>query len=158
MTGTRKTQARWLASVALVVSGAAALVARPVETRADPLLDLPFSAVTGCTYYCRSCGDGKHEIIQGVSRNAGSSHLETCNEGTCSMHGCDVDLTRAEELERIWFAVRDADGPRLREILAENRATAYYNPGREAVQIRGCGGGVLASIPLSGAQVAAMEE
>jgi hypothetical protein len=64
----------------------------------------------------------------------------------------------AGELGALWRAVREAKDGSLRELLREHREVAYYNPGRDAVQVLGCKGSVLASIPLSPEQVALLEE
>lgn len=164
MTIPARKKLRWAsAGAALVIAAAGVPGIGTREAGADPLLDLPFGAATGCTYQCRECGtmeqDPRHDIVVGTKNNAQSSHLETCNKGTCDAHACDVDQRPVAELGALWFEVREArDAGRLREVLREHGEMAFYNPVRDAVQVRGCGGSVLASIPLSAEQVALLEE
>ena len=147
-----------LALLAMVVGGLLTLDASGAA--ADPLLDLPFTGTTGCDYQCRPCGEENdgHDIVQGVLRNATAPHLENCSPGNCSSHVCGVEVAQTEEIEELWFAVREAQGEHLRELLAKHEEIAYYNDERDAVQVRGCNGTVLASIPLSDEQVALLEE
>lgn len=148
----------WIAtSVALAAVSLAGSSARPAAAEADPLLDLPFST-PGCSYYCRACGEGMHDIVVAVNSNAASYHLENCNEGSCPLHGCAVDNLPVTAMSELWFAARDGDDARLRELLREHRRVAYFNVARQAVQVRGCDGGVLASIPLSETQAAMLTE
>ena len=146
-----------LTGSALLAMGAVWAGARPAEAEADPLLDLPFTSA-GCAYYCRPCSGGRHDIVVGVKSNASSSHLETCGPGTCDAHKCATILVDAGGVGEVWFDVREADGRELREILRRHADVAFYNDARNAVQIRGCDGNVMASIPLSAEQVALLEE
>jgi hypothetical protein len=150
---------RWFpAAVALAVVSVG-VSTQPRQAMADPLLDAPFTTPSsGCTYFCRSCGEGKHDIVVGVKSNASSSHLETCTAGQCGWHSCEVDHELVSTMSELWFAARGEDDERLRELLRENRKVAYVNPERHAVQVKGCNGDVLASIPLSDEQVAFLEE
>jgi hypothetical protein len=152
----------WITVGAALALAASVPGAGTREARADPLLDVPFASATGCTYLCRVCpgpkGD-RHDIVVATTSNAQSSHLETCNEGNCAAHACDVDQMPAGGLGALWFEVREErDAGRLRELLREHAAVALYNPERDAVQVRGCSGSVLASIPLTAGQVALLEE
>jgi hypothetical protein len=163
MNGASRQKFGWISAVAaMAISATAALGLGPRQVAADPLLDTPFGRVGDCTYQCRKCGgedEEKHDIVVGTKSNAQSSHLETCNPGTCAAHACDADQLPSGGLGALWFEVREAqDGSRLRELLREHREVAYYNPARDAVQVRGCNGSVMASIPLSDAQVALLEE
>jgi hypothetical protein len=146
-----------LTVLVLFVAAGTWIGARPAEAEADPLLDLPFTS-GGCTYHCRECGFEKHDIVVAVTSNATSSHLETCGPGTCDGHKCKTTLVDAGGVGEVWFDVREADGRELREILRRHSDVAFYNEQRDAVQIRGCDGNVMASIPLSAEQVALLEE
>jgi hypothetical protein len=152
---------RWFpAAVALAVVSVG-ISTQPRRAMADPLLDAPFTTPpSDCTYYCRPCGgrDGFHEIIWSVNSNASSSHLENCSAGQCGWHNCEIDHVLVSTMSEMWFAARGEDDERLRELLQENREVAYVNPERHAVQVKGCNGDVLASIPLSDEQVALLEE
>ena len=150
---------RWFPAAVVLALVPVGMSMHPRRAMADPLLDAPFTTPPpGCTYYCQSCGDGFHKIIVAVASNAASYHLETCNEGECAWHGCDVDNVLVSTMSEMWFAARDEDDERLRELLTEHREIAYLNAARQAVQIKGCNGDVLASIPLSDEQVALLEE
>lgn len=155
---------RAISVTAFGVAAAAAagtLGARPGKAAGDPRLDLPFAEAHPCVYLCRVCtlsaGDTGHDIVIGQTGNAVSMHLETCNPGTCSAHACSSEVMPVSRLETLWFEVRAADGGALDALLAAHREVAFYNADRDAVQVRGCEGAILASIPLSPAQVAHLD-
>jgi hypothetical protein len=87
MTASSRRNLRWAAvgTAVLAAAGAQGGVAR--EAAADPLLDVPFTHAGDCAYECRTCQRGdNHDIVESVTRNAQSAHLETCNPGGCSSH------------------------------------------------------------------------
>lgn len=82
--------------------------------------------------------------------------------GSCESHGhhqvCDPQLTN-DSLETFATAVLDAESAdRIHSILEAMNGQAYFNVQRKAIQIRGCGGRIIANIPLRGNVANALAE
>lgn len=136
---------RLLVLGAIVAAPFTARVVEGNEGRSSLLLDAPLLA--GCEYTCRECSRG-HDIVQSVSNNADSSHLETCNPDSCSKHACDGDWLVDARAAEVWEKIRYADASELQMVLTRYADVASFNETRKAVQIHCSRGSVIANLPL----------
>lgn len=104
-----------------------------------------------CQYHCRPCNNGNgHDIVvhfDPAQNKAKSSHLETCNPGSCDHHACG-DPELAARARDLW---NDASGKSLEEIqelVEQNAELAILNTERWALQFLCTEGTVIASMPL----------
>ncbi len=112
--------------------------------------------VADCDYHCRECGDNKHDIVVHHSQNnSKSSHLETCNVGSCSSHSCGDDDDGGEQfpIGALWDAIRSADVTGIELLIAANPDALDFNAERAAVQFRCTEGRLVASLPLREDQI-----
>ena len=112
----------------------------------------PLMAPSGDCYQCRDCVGDKHDIVEGLPENNKweSSHLETCNPGDCDLPDeCGVTLA---QLNEIWISGQEAALPTLQELSSEMEYV-HLNLERGALQILGCTGNVVASLPLRAGQL-----
>ena len=130
----------------------------PAVGEADPLLaHATGQPWRGCSYQCRECSIGEdegHDIVEGVNRNASSSHLENCNVGDCGGHECAV--TSRTAFDGIMYAIQYGGVRELQNAVETYAMVATYNPRRQAVQIN-CDVGLIANIPLTKEQITALE-
>jgi hypothetical protein len=125
-------------------------VGGPAEARGllEGNMMAPLEALSGECYQCRECVGDKHDIVDGQPENNKweSSHLENCNPGDCDLHeSCEVETVA--ELNEVWLKGQDAGFATLRE-LSSNKEHVHLNLARGALQLLGCKGEVVASLPL----------
>jgi hypothetical protein len=159
-------------AAAVAAAGSIALLAAAPTYHADeeasvagfevsfPSLEHVLSA--GCMYYCRSCpGDNRHDIVIAVDSTHESSHLETCNPGSCEQHECEPQFA-SSSADREQEILVEYEWAQLNKAVAAARSTedvkaifralggrAQYNPTRDAIQLVGCNDLLAASINLS---------
>ncbi|MEX2284492.1 MAG: hypothetical protein WEE89_18525 [Gemmatimonadota bacterium] len=136
-----------LIAAAALLGGSSARSPQPGLTK-DVVMRLTEGG--GCKYKCRPCQDpGEHDIVTAVDTTHESSHLETCNEGTCDQHEeCEPNFA-FQSIEQLRIAVEaSADPNELNALLGPVGKTVYYNDIRHSVQVLGCHGNVIANIPI----------
>jgi hypothetical protein len=159
-----------LALVAMVIG----LTASPSDAR-PATITLPFAAENLCVS-CDVCDVENflsadfHETWKtpNSTRSPGLTGVHFCDFATCEQHGheiwgpeqCDDNpepLLSAEAMGALWDEARDAEGAELRRLVARSGRRVSLNSERGAVQVVGCNGRVLASLPLSRRQVESLQ-
>jgi len=156
MTSNRKVH--WMVR-GLGVLAASASVSYSAVSGATPSVGSSSGADAPCAYMCWMsgvCPAGEHRTYphsDGTKDNAadkpdnGSTQHTECYALLCEdWHHCSPE---PELVEQTATAISDANGAELRRLLSGNTAIAF-NRDRSAVQIRGCGGEVVANLPASG--------
>lgn len=144
-----------------IVFASGAVVGLPF---ANPVPAMPRTYVASCDYTCRPCSWG-HDIVKSVDNDSDANHLENCNPSNCQTHECDnVASVSAPSQDNprvpvgeIWWAVRHADEGEWLIVLEKYNGLATYNSKRQAIQIRGCSGLLVASIPVSQRKIAVLD-
>lgn len=147
----------FLGMIILVGGTAAGFDATPI-TRVSA--DFEPLGMFSCSHECRPCSIG-HDIVESVNTNAVTIHLENCNPGSCSAHRCDIEMTRADESERVanlWSAVHEAGDGELRDVLREFGDIAFVNRERGSLQALCPGGSLVLNLPLNASQLAAIAD
>lgn len=111
------------------------------------------SGPANCNFFCRVCGDNRHDIVEATTKNAHSSHLETCNTGSCSLHAC-TDPAMASMVQQVWNELAQASADDIGNILLSHNELLTYNYHRSSIQFTCDEGRIIASLPL-GKEVAA---
>lgn len=148
--------------VGMVIGGVSALALSMVatggpsvrEARAESLVTAEMESFgpENCTYHCRSCGYNLHDIVvhyDSSENRSNSSHLETCNAGSCSLHACGSSAL-ASRVQRLWNDAQEMAPEQLLAFLVANSDVAYYNAERHAIQFHCVEGKVVASLPVGG--------
>lgn len=127
--------------------------------------DLALLSSRGCTGECMECGifNWYRKLIGLPIGWEGSYHNfpfpcadAPCPEPCIEMEDED-DLMDGEHLTRLWGAVREN---RLADVLVvmEHMDRVVLNEARLALQVYGCGNAVVAHLPLTTSQIAALTE
>jgi hypothetical protein len=146
----------------------AALFAAPVsatsEGIADPILELPFTGqFQDCGTCEQNCTSNHHEFYPGGGPDRAYNENEHgCADGWCSVAHPSFELcyeaapVAFEQLnERVWSAaVVDGDMAELQSIFDEFGENAILNGARRALQVKGCSGRIILSVPVSAEQIA----
>jgi hypothetical protein len=159
-------------TVLAVTFATAAMVGaeEPGEEIDSPLMTRPFNAgIPKCGWCSQGCSSGHHEFEsdqeEGPDDEGDGEH--GCQEGWCSSEhpanpGCYAAAPVAfnELNERVWIAAteRESSVDDLFAIFEEFGENALLNEARGAVQVRGCDNTIILSIPLTEAQLEALEE
>jgi hypothetical protein len=147
--------------------GVVALFGATVITIASPssavnaeLFSLP--ATDECLS-CSTCQNTSQHTAPGPvdTGNAfGIAHSHCSAIGDCSFgHFHDAQTCSGfalKTLPALWKDIAAADGDKLRQVISGYGAVVSYNTQRQAVQVLGCSGVVIAHIPLSQHQIAAL--
>lgn len=128
------------------------------STSLTTLIDAPWADdPEGCTYTCRECVGPPtstaecHDIVTSTDNHHKSSHLENCNEGSCSKHSCgNAAMASAAD---VWKTARNARGRELLALVASDTVRIRFNQKRGALQLYCDTGALIASLPLTGPQV-----
>lgn len=125
----------------------------------DALASLPMSETSvGCEYHCRDCGANKHDIVQHVSTNEHkSSHLETCNPGTCDSHSCGGGAVSVR-IDSLWNRLLASDIEAVQDLLVEEPGRLRFNRERKSLQLLCPLGTVVANLPLHESVAAALDD
>ena len=118
---------------------------------------------------CRGCDvcPGGHQLYASGSRSNGddgADHVDECwSTGSCedwhpisSLCGGFASLD-TEARAALWLAATSDDAESIRRVLADYPDALKLNSARAALQVYGCDGDIVASIPLSPTRVAALE-
>jgi len=120
-------------------------------------------------FVCRGCDvcPGGHQLYSSGSRSngsGGSDHVDECwSTGACDdWHPLDPNCGGFASLDTearaaLWLAATSDDAGLIRRALAEYPDALKLNSARAALQVYGCDGDIVASIPLSSARVIALE-
>lgn len=137
-----------LAVVAAVTMATTANVQPPADTVSQLTSLLP--SLGGCEYVCDTCAINKHTISAAgiLDPFAESAHEEWCQPSLCPAgHECGGGgVSWVAPFERIYYA---AETTEIREFVEQNADRVILNEDRNAVQILGCNGQVLASYPFA---------
>ena len=109
--------------------------------------------VTGC-YDCNICGfwRNKHRVDGNPPPSGGyeAAHVEGCNgDGTCADHETCGMTQMAEALGEITRAVRWAESEVLAAVVDRHPEWMRINRDRQALQLVGCEGSIVASYPAT---------
>lgn len=165
---------------AVLLAGAATLgfqrsadAVPPLPSHVAPVITVPAISFVDCGECFQVCGGGSHAFYNGGSpgednpdRSYGEgNHL--CENGWCGTahpsQGClaeeqeqdFVALTDEQKLA-IWEAYRSGSAHLLAEVTAGLGSAVLINGDRRSLQIRDCGGAVVANLPLSRGQFAVL--
>jgi hypothetical protein len=143
---------------------------------AAPVYEAPLSALVplGEVPYCgeckQNCPEGQHRFDPNTEYKEDRSMGETghgCQSGFCKgddPHHPDSELCGGstlfdaeeflspDERARLWDALSGGSPDELRAVVADVGAATQFNQDRAAVQVLGCDGGVVLSLPLSSPQ------
>lgn len=120
-------------------------------------------------FVCRGCDvcPGGHQLYASGSRSngsGGSDHVDECwSTGSCDdWHPIDPNCGGFTSLDTqaraaLWLAAISDDEASIRRALEAYPDALKFNSARAALQVYGCEGDILASVPLSPARVAALE-
>jgi hypothetical protein len=119
-----------------------------------------------CTHECRTCTLG-HDIVESVTLNAITIHLESCNAGACSLHDCEKggmmihsmapgSVSPANRIAELWLAMHAGGEIPIAQVLAEYSDVAILNRERGAIQASCMSGNLVLNIPLDEAQLYAL--
>lgn len=154
-------QRRWIYSIGLtaMIVTSLLLVSQVRVSYAD-IGAAVFAAGPNCGECITQCPVG-HAVQTTGESGSGYVGLHECGgEGGCQNHG-ECYITAApllKDVGTLYAAVRSAPAEQLDELVASFGAGVRINRQRMAVQVDGCGGGVAVSIPLTDAQVAALDD
>lgn len=141
-----------------------AFIASPTAasaTEPSALLSQPVGTLEACDD-CSACdppgaAEVGHKTFAGDAssiheRNAGP-HGDCWDTGTCGMFHPPTCQPSHDDmlasLEAVRQAVLEGDGDALRELVRDRVETVSWVPSRNAVQVRGCKGFIVAHFPLS---------
>lgn len=131
------------------------LGAYPTISYLDGLLSEWGRAVpaVGC-YDCNICGfwRNKHRVDGNPPPSGGyeASHVESCNkDGTCADHKECGTVQMAAALGEITRAVRRAESDVLAAVVGRHPEWMRINHDRQALQLVGCEGAIVASYPVT---------
>ncbi len=107
----------------------------------------------GC-YDCNICGfwRNKHRVDGNPPPGGGyeAAHVESCNkDGTCADHKKRGVMAMAETFDEITQAVRRAESEVLAAVAGRHPEWMQINHDRQALQLVGCEGSIVASYPVA---------
>lgn len=120
----------------------------PGTQLADPII-VPFASA-GCVT-CEDCGNPYTHRTEGPVDNGVSGSPHPCEFGSdCSDHNsiCGDFALTSEDLGKVRDAVVSDDPVAMKHVLAALQGQAEYVAARNAVQVLGCDGSVIAHFPL----------
>lgn len=122
----------------------------------DKLATLADALSRVCNYYCRECSNpDKHDIVTGIDTTHESSHLETCNLGTCDSHeSCEPNFATTEWLTLQVLVAESSSMDEIEWIIERLNGRAYLNVRRGSLQVLGCDDRPIANIPLQMSSIA----
>lgn len=105
---------------------------------------------------CYNCGDGcahpnyHDDDAQGSTFTTASAHVNYCYAAKCDMHPANCGETLLDvELDMIERAATGGQIGVLSLLMAPSDSRVTYEPDRNAIQVSGCRGGIIASFPLA---------
>jgi hypothetical protein len=114
---------------------------------------------------CRACEVCREDLSGHSCADSGSGEPRTCLIHGCFDEGCNIhnsclqsSIERRGGVNAIYAVVTRSDGSRLRDYVRTLGSSAVVNEDRRALQLQGCGGEVVASIPLSERQLASLTD
>lgn len=121
-----------------------------------PFAEIAARALRGAEEWCKDCPgqtclSSEHAVELFQPMDIGTDDpYHGCEFGSCEAHGHDLDCFNGEEnqIALFWQAMEEAEASDLAGILNEFREVAFFNAERMAIQVRGCGGGIIAHLPL----------
>ena len=120
------------------------------------LSDWTRSVTVGGCYNCNPCGilKDKHEIKGNPPpgrEGYEAPHDEDCNDnGDCQDHGaCNPSFAMGETLQQINNRIRTASPAVLAAVVGRHGDWLSLNQNRQALQLSGCGGSIVASYPVT---------
>lgn len=131
----------------------------PPPTRPD-VLDAPFNGFAFCIG-CFTCMSGGHSTETApLSNYAGTGHDGQCLSGSCLVHGVcgglaqmglepPVPAVRLQDYAALRHALRSQSTEELVAVLKSMDSRLQVSKSRQAVQVLGCNGTVVAHFPIS---------
>lgn len=109
-----------------------------------------------CSGECSICPHNGHRVDIATGKLTGNHGCTQPSECPYIHIECPPERRSTEEIEQFVARVREADGPALLELINSAAGTAYFYREREAVQVTGCEGQLVANVPLVPEQVSAL--
>lgn len=144
------------------------LTAAPALTAEEAAALIPAVTISAqCNWSCLSCPDPDEHAMFPDFGSLYSSHSEPCSSGgDCDDHECPVPAPADDDDDSLavvtrspvfWQALATSEPAHIRTFLANNQDVASYNPGRRSIQVLGCGGQLIANVPLTSEQIAGLD-
>ena len=136
------------------------------ESPTAAIFELPFTALGPCGDCFQICSGRREHVFfqgEGPDRSFGEDQA-TCQTGWCSRAhrespGVCGSGDAGDVNGRVWNLLASLEATEdLREALDEFGDTVRYNATRQAVQVQGCDGSTILSIPLTAEQVEVLSE
>jgi hypothetical protein len=141
-----------------VVGASSAIVVDAPDAYADQaraVMSMAQASACKACEVCRSDGSG-HTCNTSGSGQPYICLIHGCFDDGCDIHNSCSETRRLDErggIQAVYAYVTHANGTKLRDYVRTLGKSAVINEARGALQLRGCGGFIIASIPLADNQL-----